>query len=234
MGCLSLHRSIRIWSTIVRSGITGLKAISGCSRILEFSRVRPTYSCPPLLATRGRLSLGLASPFVCRLRVHLVCGLALLSLTIPLLWLECRASGHWSCGAASPIAAASAWFLFPPLAGAPPRPSLPRMLPSRPLPWPLDWVGIWSMKEFCNVNCNDWDVFEEFFHWLNTSDENWDLVYSVQMWIVSLFAIGHLFVKRRLAWITTTGIGRLCSPNFSVCYIGRHWIPCWLSLIRGC
>jgi hypothetical protein len=78
---------------IFRSGISGLKAISGCSRIFGFSHVRPTYSCPPLIATRGCLSLGPASLFVCRLRVHLVCGLALLHLTVPLPRLDCPASG---------------------------------------------------------------------------------------------------------------------------------------------
>ena len=83
MGNLAFHRSIRIWSTIFCSGITGLSAISGCSRILGFSHVHPTYSCPLLIAILGRLPLGPASPFVCRLRVRLVCGLALLSLTIP-------------------------------------------------------------------------------------------------------------------------------------------------------
>jgi hypothetical protein len=122
MGCLSFHRSIRIWSTIFHSGTTGRKAISGCSRIFGFSCVRPTYSCPPLIATRGRLSLGLASPFVCRLRIRLVCGLVLLHLTVRLPWLDCPAFGLWSRDAAGLPVATSARFVF--LLEAPPLPCL--------------------------------------------------------------------------------------------------------------
>jgi hypothetical protein len=231
MGCLSFHQSIRIWSTIFCSGITSRKAISGYSRIFGFSRVRPTYNCPPLITTRGRLSLGPTSPFVYRLRVRLVCGLALLRLTVPLPRLDCPTSRLWSRSVVGPLAVASAWFVFPP--GAPPLPRLPRMLPKRP-PRPLNWVGIWSMKEFCNLNYDDRNVFEEFFHWPDTSIENWGLVHPVQTWIVSLSTIGYLFVKRRFPWIATTGIGRLWYPYFSMCYICRHRIPRQFLLIRGC
>ena len=130
MGCLSFHNSIRVWSMIFCSGIISLKAIRGCSRIFGFSHVRPTYSCPPLLATRGRLSLGSASPFVCHLHVHLVYKLALLGLTILLPWLDCPMSVLWSRGVASPLAATTAQFVF--LLGARPRPRLPCMLLERP------------------------------------------------------------------------------------------------------
>ena len=99
MGCLSFHHSIRIWSIIFCSDITCLKAISGCSRIFRFSRVRPTYSYPPLIATRGLLSLGPTSPFVCRLHIRLICRLALLGLIFPLPRLDCPVSRLWSCGA---------------------------------------------------------------------------------------------------------------------------------------
>jgi hypothetical protein len=50
--------------------------------------------------TLGRLSLGPASAFACLLRVRLVCGLALLGLTVPLPLLDCPSSvarllEHW-------------------------------------------------------------------------------------------------------------------------------------------
>jgi hypothetical protein len=97
--------------------------------------------------TLGRLSLGPASAFVCLLRVRLVCGLALLGLTVPLPLLDCPSSTARLPGA-----------LDPPAAGRfRPR---PRPRPARPLPR----VGIWSMKEFCNLNCDARDVFVEFFH----------------------------------------------------------------------
>jgi hypothetical protein len=136
-----------------------------------FHRVRPTYSWFLLITTCGRLSLGLASAFVCHLRVRLVYGLALLPLTVPLPLLDCPTSGLWPRSAVGPLVAASAQFVFPPVPGAPPRPHLPRMLPNRP-PRPLDWVSIWSMKELCNLNYDDRNVFEEFFHWPDASNEN--------------------------------------------------------------
>jgi hypothetical protein len=136
---------------IVRSSITGLKAIRGWSRILGFNHVRPIYSCPPLIATCGRLSLGPVSPFVCCLRVCLICRLALLHLNVPRPRLDCPASGLWSRGAVGLPTTASARFEFPLVPGAPPRPRLPRMLADHP-PQHLDWIGIWSMKEFCNLN----------------------------------------------------------------------------------
>ena len=151
MGCLVFYRSIRIWSTIFCSSITGLNAISGCSRILGFSRVRPTYSYPSLIATWGCLLLGRASPFVCCLRVHLVCGLALLGLTVP-----------------------------------------------RP-PQPLNWFGIWPMKEFCNLNCWIWDVFEEFLHWPDASNVKCSLEHLGQTWIISLSRSKQLFVKTSIS-----------------------------------
>ena len=191
MGCLSFHHSIRIWSMIFRSGIIGLKAISGCSRIFRFSHVHPTYNCPPLIATQGHLSLGPTSPFVCRLRICLICTLALLGLIIPLPRLDCPMSRLWSCSAVSPPAAASVRFVFPPRAR--PRPHLAYMLPKCP-PQPLTWFGIWSMKEFYNPNCDVWDVLEEFFQWLDVSNENWGLVHPSQTWIISLSTSGHLFV----------------------------------------
>jgi hypothetical protein len=189
------------------------------------------YSCPLLIATRSRLSLGLASPFVCRLRIRLVCGLALLRLTVPLPRLDCPVSGLWSRGAAGLPAVVSARFVFP--LGAPLLPRLPRMLLERP-PRPLDWVGIWSLKEFCNLNCDDRNVFEEFFYWPDASIENWGLVHPVQTWIVSLSTIGYLFVNHRFPWVVTTGIGRLWCPYFSMCYICRHRIPRRFLLIQGC
>ena len=126
MGCLSLHCFIRIWSTLFCSSITGLKASSGCSRIFGFSRVRPTYSCPPLITTHGCHLLGLASPFVCRLHVRLVCGLALLCLNVLLHQLDCLASGLWFCGAVGPPATTNARFVF--LLEALPQPRLLHML----------------------------------------------------------------------------------------------------------
>jgi hypothetical protein len=97
--------------------------------------------------TLGHLSLGPASAFACLLRVRLVYGLALLVLTVPLLLLDCPSSAARLPGA-----------LDPPAAGRS-RPR-PRPRPARPLPR----VGIWSMKEFCNLNCDARDVFVEFFH----------------------------------------------------------------------
>jgi hypothetical protein len=95
----------------------------------------------------GRLLLGPASAFACLLRVRLVCGLALLGLTVPLPLLDCPSSAARLLGA-----------LDPPAVGCS-RPR-PRPRPTRPLPR----VGIWSMKEFCNLNCDARDVFVEFFH----------------------------------------------------------------------
>ena len=172
--CLSFHRSIRIWSMIFRSSNIGLKAISGCSRIFGFSRVRSTYNCSLLIATQGCLSLGPASPFVCHLRVRLICRLALLSLIVPLPRLDCSTSGFWSCSAAGLPVAANARFVF--FLGACPQPCLPFMLLEHS-PQPLDWFGIWSMKEFCNFNSNVWEVLEEFFRWPDASNENWSLVH---------------------------------------------------------
>jgi hypothetical protein len=97
--------------------------------------------------TLSRLSLGPASAFSCHLRVRLVCGLALLGLTFPLPLLDYPSSAARLPGA-----------LDPPVAGRS-RPR-PRPRPARPLPR----VGIWSMKEFYNLNCDARDVFVEFFH----------------------------------------------------------------------
>jgi hypothetical protein len=93
--------------------------------------------------TLGRLSLGPASAFACLLRVRLGCGLALLGRTVPLPLLDCPSSAPRLPGAVDPAATG----------------------PSRPRPaHPLPRVGIWSMKEFCNLNCDARDVFVEFFH----------------------------------------------------------------------
>jgi hypothetical protein len=97
--------------------------------------------------TLGRLSLGPASAFACLLHVRLVCRLALLGRTILLPLLDCPSSVPWLPGAVDPTVA------------GPSRPR-PRPRPARPLPR----VGIWSMKEFCNLNCDARDVFVEFFH----------------------------------------------------------------------
>ena len=63
------------------------------------------------------------------------------------------------------------------------------------LPRPLDWFGIWSMKEFCNLNYWIWDVFEEFLHWPNASNVNCGLKHPSQTWIIYLCGSGQLFVK---------------------------------------
>ena len=231
MGCLSFHRSIRIWSIIFRSSITGLNAISRCLRIFGFSRVHPMYSCLPLIATWGHLSLRLASPFICHLYLHLVYRLALLGLTIPLPRLDCPASRLWSHSDAGCPAGGGARFVF--LPAACPRPRLPCMLLECP-PWPLDWFGIWSMKEFCNLNYWSWDVFEEFFHWLDASNENYGLIHSRQMWIMSLSASGHLFVKMSISmgrnhWNRTVMVSIL----FNVLYL-RYRCTCRFMFLRVC
>jgi hypothetical protein len=96
--------------------------------------------------TLGLLSLGLASAFACFLHVRLVCGLTLLGRTIPLPLLDYPSSAPRLPGVVDPVAA------------GPSRPR-PRPRPAHPLPR----VGIWSMKEFCNLNCDARDVFVEFF-----------------------------------------------------------------------
>ena len=126
----------------------------------------------------------------------LICKLALLGLTVRLPWLDCPVSRLWSCGDVGHPAASSAQFVFSPTTR--PWPRLPYMLLERP-PRPHDWFGIWSMKEFCNLNCWIWDVFEEFFHWLDASNENCSLVHPGQTWIMSLSTSGHLFMKTSIS-----------------------------------
>ena len=193
--------------------------------------VCPTCSSPLFIATWGLLLLGLASSFVCRLRVWLVFELALLYLTVLLPRLDYLTSRLWSRGVAGPPPVASARFVF--LPGARPQPRLPCMLPERPSR-PLDWFGIWSMKEFYNLNCNVWDVLKELFHWPDPSNENWDLVHPVKTWIVSLSTGRHLFVKMSISmgryhWNRTA----MASILFNVLYL-KHRSSCQFMFIRGC
>ena len=51
------------------------------------------------------------------------------------------------------------------------------------------------MKEFCNLNCWIWDVFEEFLHWLDASNVNCSFEHPGQTWIISLSGSRQFFVK---------------------------------------
>ena len=101
--------------------------------------------------------------FVCLLHICLVYRLALLGHTNLLPLLDCPTSVPWLLGVVDPPAAVSDRFKFPPIRRAAPRPRPPLAQPIR-LVHPLLQVGIWSMKEFCNLNYDAGDVFEEIFH----------------------------------------------------------------------
>ena len=118
--------------------------------------------------------VGASFSIVCLLHICLVCGLALCRLTILLSLFNCPALGLWPRGADSSRAVANDWFVFVPVWRAVPRPQL--FLPHlfRP-PRPLDWFGIWSMKEFCNFNCDFNDGFAKFFHWLDEHTESYGM-----------------------------------------------------------
>jgi hypothetical protein len=80
---------------------------------------------------------------------------------------------------------------------AAPWPRLSLSLPFRS-PRPLDWFGIWSMKEFRKFNCNGGDGFEEFFHWPDECRESWGMA-----WVVTGTSLSFQSLSTTSSYVTS-------------------------------
>ena len=155
--------------------------------------------------------------FVLLLRVCLVCGLALLGYTVPLPLLDCLSSTPRLPGAVGPRAACPSL----------PRPWPPLVLPVHPARL-LPRVCIWSMKEFCNLNCNAQDVFKEFFRWPNELSPKCGSVWKANFEFESFYQLPTSSSTIGCEWLCLFVLDIFEVPSFDLGPLDDY--RCWLSL----